>query len=283
MKALYIVGPTASGKTALSIELAGTYGAEIICADSQTIRRRLDIGTAKPSPQEMRGIKHHMIDIVDPYEVYSLGEYQTLAQSTMLDVARRGHPAIVVGGTGLYIDSLFFDFDRSMLEYEDATPYQDLKIDQLQSLILKRGYVLPENKLNKRHLINTLVRKGMVGNMHLPDPNSVIVGINPGRDVLIERINARVENMFNNGFVDEVRSIIADYGPPPSLFDAIGYRIVMRMLSGEITEDEAKELFKITDRQYAKRQMSWFKRNPNIQWFPSPAEAKAYILKTWLK
>jgi tRNA dimethylallyltransferase len=278
---IYIVGPTASGKTALSIKIAKLLDAEIICADSQTIRRGMNIGTAKPTTEEMQCIPHHMLDIIDPYDYYSLAEYQKTARAIMADIASRGKKIIVVGGTGLYIDALYFNFKLPELGKKHSVRRSELavqSVEALQNSVRSNGLVMPTNSLNKRHLINTLLRGGSPGTTGMPDGRSQIVGISPDRELLIERINTRVDDMFDRGFVDEVRSIISQYGEPPREFDAIGYRIIMRMLASEISEAEARELVKIANRQYAKKQMSWFRRSTEIQWFKGAEQALDYIM-----
>jgi tRNA dimethylallyltransferase len=276
---IYIVGPTASGKTALSIDIAKTLGAEVVCADSQTIRRGMNIGTAKPTTEEIHGVPHHMLDIIDPYDKYSLADYQSQAKNIIDDIHKRKKQAVIVGGTGLYVDSLYFDYQLPGLDSSlSADDFESMTVAELQNLITSKGYTLPTGAQNKRHLINTLLRSGNRGNISSPSRGSIIIGINPGREAVVERISARVEAMFVAGFVEEVHAIVGKHGTPPREFDAIGYRIVYRHLLGEISVDEAKDLCKIAERQYAKRQMSWFKRNTNICWFDSPTVAKAYIL-----
>ncbi len=279
---LYIVGPTASGKTALSIDLAKELNAEIFCADSQTVRRDMDIGTAKPTGAEMRGIVHHMLDIIGPYEEFNLKDFIDRAVYIINDIHKRNKNVIVVGGTGLYIDALFFEFVLPALPNSSNVELSDLNyqsVESLQNIIIEKGLSMPANSSNARHLINVILRAGHLGEKNIPDEKSVIIGINPGREVLLSRINARVDSMFDHGFIEEVKGIVEKYGKPPRSFDAIGYRIVMRLLDGEVDESQARELFKIADRQYAKRQVSWFKRNSHIKWFESPVEAKEYILK----
>jgi len=279
---LYIVGPTASGKTALSIELAKEIDAEIVCADSQTVRQDMNIGTAKPTKTEMRGVVHHMIDIIDPYAEFNLKDFIDRAMYIINDIHKRNKNVIVVGGTGLYIDALFFRFALPQLSYTTTDKLADLNnqsIDSLHSIINATSLTMPPNSSNPRHLINVILRAGKTGQKNVPDEKSIIIGINPGREVLLKRINTRVDSMFDTGFIEEVRGIIKKYGKPPRSFDAIGYRIAMRLIEEEIDQTQARELFKIADRQYAKRQLSWFKRNGHIKWFESPAEAKEYILK----
>jgi len=275
---LFIVGPTASGKTALAICLAKLLNGEIVCADSQTVRLEMDIGTAKPTITEMEGVPHHLLDLVEPYEEFSLYQFQKLAKTAIDEILARGKRPIVVGGTGLYMDSLYFNFELPEIEQgEKVEEYNNLSVDELQQKIKSEGLELPENDKNPRHLINVLLRAGALGKQNKPADGTIIVGLNPERSVLIERINARVEAMFEAGFVEEVRGIVSKYGRPPRNFDGIGYRIVMRYLDGEINTEEAKELNKIADRQYAKRQMSWFKRNSNIEWFETPEDAFEHL------
>lgn len=273
---LFIVGPTASGKSALSIELAKNLGAEIICADSQTLRRGMDIGTAKPTPKERQMIVHHMLDCIDPYEDYNLSMFLRDSRKILQDIHARGKRAIVVGGTGLYTDALYFNFELPDISINHI---EGMTVEELRDHILKIGLTIPKNSSNPRHLINTIKRNGKVGAKGKPTAGSLIIGINPGREVLINRINVRVDAMFENGFIDEVKAVLKKYGEPPHNFDAIGYRIAYRYIKNEIDMDETKALFKIADRQYAKRQMSWYKRNQDIIWFSSPEDAKSFILK----
>lgn len=275
---IFIVGPTASGKTALAIRLAKLLDGEIVCADSQTVRREMNIGTAKPTLAEMEGIPHHCLDLVEPYEEFSLYQYQSLAKKSIEGIQARGKRPIVVGGTGLYIDALYFDFELPEIEQrENAEEYNNLSVDELQQKIKIACLEMPENDKNPRHLINVLLRAGQSGRQNKPAEGTIIIGLRPERSVLVGRINARVEAMYDGGFVEEVKMIVSKYGRPPRNFDGIGYRIVMRYLDGEVTLDEAKELNKIADRQYAKRQMSWFKRNDNIEWFETPEKAFEHL------
>jgi tRNA dimethylallyltransferase len=277
VKTVFIVGPTASGKSALAIELAKKMDGEIICADSQTLRRGMDIGTAKPSITDRAEVPHHLLDCIDPYEPYNLSLFIGQAREVLKDIHARQKLAIIVGGTGLYTDALYFNFKLPTLR-ESKIPH--MNIDELQAMIKSKGFKIPENSLNMRHLINVVKRAGSIGEKGDAMEDALIVGINPGREVLVKRINSRVDLMFKNGFINEVKELIKQYGKPTRAFDAIGYKIAYRFLNEEITIEEAIELFKIADRQYAKRQMSWYARNKDIVWFSSPDDAKTFILES---
>ncbi|MCA9347476.1 tRNA dimethylallyltransferase [Candidatus Saccharibacteria bacterium] len=277
LKTIFIVGPTASGKSALAIGLAKMINAEIICADSQTVRRYMNIGTAKPTAEDQSMVPHHLIDVVDPYNDFSLADFLRLAEESIRHIRSNGRNVIIVGGTGLYTDALYFNFELPAVSNEENSTEKNVEL--LHAEIFRRGLELPKNSQNPRHLVNVIKRNGQTGVAKSPSPESIIIGINPGREKIIERINRRVDEMFENGFEDEVRAIINRFGPPKKDFDAIGYRIIYRYIMGEISLEEAKEKFKIGDRQYARKQMSWYRRNGDIVWFSSPEEALHYILK----
>lgn len=280
-RTVYIVGPTASGKSALAMDVAGYLKhAEIVCADSQTVRKYMDIGTAKPSAHDRAIVPHHCLDLVDPYEPFTLHEYLLHARDAIAQVHARGNVAIVVGGSGLYVDALYFDFSLpETVDDRDSARvrYEGMAVEELQEEIERIGLSMPENERNKRHLVNVLLRQGNRGRATLPDPASCIVGIAPQRDEHWQRLVERTEAMFASGFVDEVRAIVAKFGRPPHSFDAIAYKIVMQLIDGDITEQQAKSLIHIAERQYAKRQMTWFKRNKNIQWFTEVDSAREHL------
>ncbi len=277
---IFVVGPTASGKSELAMRLAENYDGEILCADSQTIRRGMDIGTAKPSAADQARVKHHMLDIIEPYAEFSLADFLTIARPIINDIHGRGEVAVVVGGTGLYIDALFYNFELPQLGSVVALKdeLEDKSVEALQQIIRDNGYVMPINDQNPRHLINVILRAGSAGVRGEPDASSLIVGISPGMGVLIRRIETRVEAMFAGGFLDEVRELSQVYGEPPREFDAIGYKIALRHIHGDLSEAEAKDLFKLRDRQYAKRQISWLRRNKHIRWYTDPNEAYDAII-----
>lgn len=277
---IFIVGPTASGKSTLALELAQKLDGEIVCADSQTIRRGLDIGSAKPTIHDQALVKHYLLDIVNPYENFSVAQFKRAALKAVSTIQHKGKLPIIVGGSGLYIDALFYDYSLNVEESQhDKEGYEKLSVMELQELIKKTGYEMPNNNQNKRHLVGVLRRKGKSPLDSNPIDGAHIYGLCSSGDNLKKRIVERVERMFAEGLVEEVISLEKDYGKLPARFDAIGYTIVARYVRGEIGIDDAKtELVRVTW-QYARRQKSWFKRNPYILWFNPTENALEYICK----
>jgi tRNA dimethylallyltransferase len=278
---IFIVGPTASGKSSLSMELARRIDGEIVCADSQTIRTAMDIGTAKPSKEDQAEIKHHMLDIIGPYDDYSVNKFKAEAVRAIEGILSRSKTPIIVGGTGLYINSLFFDYDVEEISPDSIERKQKLEkmsVTELQKIITNMNYSMPTNHENPRHLIGTIMRCGKSPKSTQPIVGAKIFGLMPDDETLKSRIDKRVDQMFASGFVDEVESLVKTYGRPKQRMDAIGYPIVMRFLDGEISLDEATELFKTAHWQYARRQKSWFKTNPYITWLNNDSDGLDTII-----
>ena len=278
---IFIVGPTASGKSFLGMELARRLNGEIICADSQTIRKGLDIGTAKPSLEDRSEIPHHMIDIIEPYEDFSVNEFKNIAQKTIIEIEERGNTPIIVGGTGLYINALYYDFD---LDFDNSNSdykreLEQKSVEELQEIIKSKNYELPNNENNPRHLIGTILREGSINKNTSPVEGALIYGLMPEDDVLKQRISDRIDLMFKNGFVEEVEKLLDEYGRPKKKMDAIGYPLVIEYLDGNKKIEDVKKEFKTGHWQYARRQKSWFKRNDNIIWLNNPQEGLEEIIK----
>ena len=277
---LFVVGPTASGKSALAMNLAGALDGEIICADSQTLRRSLDIGTAKPSAVDQSEIKHHLLGIIEPYARFSVNQFKDLAEAAISDIRKRGKLPIVVGGTGLYIDALFYGFNISLesknLDYKKELEL--MSVTELQNIIKLNKYPMPKNENNSRHLVGVILREGQLYVNINPVPGALIFGLMPEDEELKNRIKVRVDDMFSAGLVSEVSALITKYGEPPAKLDAIGYPIVARLINNEIDLVTTKELFVQAHWKYARRQKSWFKRNKNIVWFKEVNTAFEYIL-----
>ncbi|MCA9328469.1 tRNA dimethylallyltransferase [Candidatus Saccharibacteria bacterium] len=281
-KVLFIVGPTASGKSALAMEVARKYSGEIICADSQTVRRGLDIGTAKPTKADQAEIPHYLLDVVDPYERFTVADFQKLAGQAIDDIQARGKLPIVVGGTGLYIDAVAYNFAlRTNADMNERQKLEKKTVVELKEMVKSRGLALPENEQNPRHLIRTIESDGQVSGKDTLRRGAVLIGLNPDKNIHESSIRERIDTMFSDGFLREMETVLSTYGDPPANFDAIAYRIAFdhRRAPGDYDEKTVKELFAIADRQYAKRQRAWFKRNRDIAWFEQPKQALKYIEK----
>lgn len=249
-KVLFIVGPTASGKSALALETAKRFNGEIICADSRTVYKGLDIGTAKPTTEDRRTVPHHLLDVVSPAETFTAADFKQLAEAAIDDVLARGKLPIVVGGSGLYIDAVLFDY-----QFSETSEARDPR--------------------NPRHLAADVPRKqkGM-------RKDAIIVGLDVDRGELRRRIAARVEDMVEAGFIEEVIGAREAY-PGSKALDAPGYKAFVQYLDDKIDLQTAKELFVRNDAQLAKRQMTWFRRNHDIYWFKSAAAALEAIEKLY--
>jgi tRNA dimethylallyltransferase len=262
-----IVGQTASGKSALALELAERFNGEIICADSRTVYRGMDIGTAKPSRQEQAKIPHHLLDIVDPDQTFTVADFKRLANAAIEDILSRGQLPILVGGTGLYIDSVLFDFVfRSLPSAELREELTALSVPELQNRLRAADIPLPNNPENPRHLVRALETDGKIGSRKPLRENTCIIGLALDRETLRERIVVRVETMLRAGFVDELRKLVAQYGWDIPALQAPGYKAFRGYLEGTVDLDEAKALFVQNDLRLAKQQRTWFKRNNSIQW-----------------
>ncbi|MCI5893118.1 MAG: tRNA (adenosine(37)-N6)-dimethylallyltransferase MiaA [Clostridiales bacterium] len=279
-----VVGPTASGKTAYAIELAKKCGGEVISCDSMQIYRHMDIGTAKPTKYEMDGIPHHMIDIAEPWENYSVARFVTEARSCIDDVLARGRVPILCGGTGLYFDSVIKNIDFA--ENESAPEYRS----ELQKAAEEHGNEYVHNMLKKvdpksaeavhpnnlKRVIRALEIYKTTGKTKTElDRESVreslynaeIYGLNRPREELYERINKRVDIMLKNGLLDEVKNLLEmGISRDATSMQAIGYKELVEYFEGRCTLDAAIDKIKQESRRYAKRQLTWFKRNNEIIW-----------------
>ena len=271
---IVIVGSTASGKTALALDIAEKFAGEIICADSRTIYKGMNIGTAKPTAEERARVPHHCIDLINPDEAFSAADFKQCALEAIQDIHRRGKVPILVGGTGLYVDAVLFDYQFG--EQADPVLRAELStktVEELQECIRQYGYVMPENKQNKRYLVRVIERRGDAGGRSVFRQNTVVIGLGVDRDVLRTRITNRVDAMLQNGFIEECRELSAKF-PAESLgFLAPGYKAFMPYMRGECTLEQARDVFVRGDVRLAKRQQTWFRRNESIQWVNDRSEA----------
>lgn len=265
---LVIVGPTASGKSDLALKVAKQFDGEIIAADSRTIYIGMDVGTAKPSEEEQKLVPHWGLDLVEPGQAFSAYRFKKYAQSKIKDIQKRGKLPILVGGTGLYIDSVLFDF--GFVDVSEGSQRQELEklsIERLQNLIKDKKYPMPQNSSNRRHLIRTIERKGQTGSKSSIKNNVLLVGLMPDEQTLKKRIAQRAEMIFQSGVTEETERLMNKYGEEAVMKTAgIVYKICIKIIKDEITSQRGLELFKAADWQYVRRQRTWFKRNKFIRW-----------------
>lgn len=274
---IVITGPTASGKSGLAVDLAEEFGGEIICADSRTIYKGMDIGTAKPSVQDRARVPHWGLDLVKPNKKYTAADFQKYANKKIADIHRRGKIPFLVGGTGLYIDGVILEYQFGPKQPKLRKKLAKLTLEQLQDYGIKNNVKLPENAQNKRYVIRAIEQKSInnKGLLH-PQPNIYVVGITTPKEVLHKRIHERSEQLFEAGVVDEAKALGKKYGWNSEAMTGNIYRLVKQYMDGELTEAELRERFEISDRQLAKKQLTWLKRRPFITWKTLP-QARTYI------
>lgn len=273
-----IVGETASGKSALAMELAQAFGGEIICADSRTVYKGMDIGTAKPTAADQALVPHHLLDIVRPDEPFTAADFKRLTQQAIDDIASRDKIPLLVGGTGLYVDSVLYDFQ--FLAAADPTERQRLNertVPELHALMAERGIALPKNSQNPRHLVRALETQGQVAERSKLRANTLVLGMSPEREQLEKRIINRVNKMVQDGLVQEVTNLAHHFSWDLDSMRTPGYRAFGAYVRGEIDLAEAKRLFAVSDKQLAKRQRTWFKRNKSIHWLTDPNQAQVLV------
>lgn len=286
---IVIVGPTATGKSALAMKIALEVGGEIINCDSMQLYRKVNIGTAKPSARERSRLPHHLYDVVPPQEFYSAGRYMAEARSLCREIASRGRVPVVVGGTGLYLNALIYGiFDgpgkceplrrrlqevrqrrgtpflhRMLVRFDPASADQLSIRDRVRIVRALEVYLLSGEPMSR-----IKARRKSLGGFRI-----LRIGLNFERSLLYDRINRRVEDMFERGLVQEVRNLLEAGLPLDSkCFEAIGYRHVAAFIQHELTLAEAIELTRRDTRRYAKRQLTWFRRDGEIQWISKPGE-----------
>lgn len=284
-KVIVIVGPTASGKTSLSIELAKKINGEIVSCDSMQIYKDMDIGSAKPTKEEMQGIKHYVLDEVEPTKRFSVAEYKIKAEEAIEEILKKKKVPIVVGGTGLYANSLIYgiEYDDIKLDEEyrnklmnEASSEEGLKKLYEDAKKIDEKAIEKISPNDKKRIIRILEIYHATGkNKTEQEKNSrknevkydyKIFGINIERPILYERINKRVDIMVEQGLVEEVKDLIKKYPEFPTAMQAIGYKEIVQYLNNELTKEEAIEKIKQETRRYAKRQITWFKRIENLKW-----------------
>lgn len=295
---IVVCGPTASGKTSLAIEIAKKYDGEVVSADSMQIYRTMDIATAKPTENEMQGIKHHMIDVCDITDNFSVSDYCTAAHKIIEDIVQRGKTPILCGGTGLYIDSLVEDLDFSQSNENSSVREELLKrarenphelYEELSEKDFEAANSIHEN--NVKRVVRALEHIYLTGEKFSEYKrkaaekesryNPLFLMIDWDRGVLYDRINRRVDIMVHDGLLEEARRIY-DLKLPESLtsLSSIGYKELFDYFDGKCSLDDALALIKQSSRRYAKRQLTWFRRNKRIKYVRGIDDAEK-IIEEW--
>jgi tRNA dimethylallyltransferase len=267
---IVIVGETGAGKSALAIKLAKQFNGEIIAADSRTVYRDMDIGTAKPTPKERAAVPHHLLDVVDPDEKFSAAEFKKMANKAIEEISQRGKLPIMAGGSGLYVDSVLFDY-KFRTPAANTREYLNKKsITELQLTILERGLPMPKNAQNPRHLIRMIETDGLVSVKSELRPNTLVIGLRTDREGLRQRLKARADAMFKAGLINEIKLLVKLYGWDNEALRAPGYKSCREYIEGVESLEAAKKKLVQDHLNLAKRQRTWFKRNKSIQWFSTP-------------
>lgn len=287
-KVIVIAGPTASGKTALSIELAKKINGEIVSSDSMQIYKDMDIGTAKVTKEEMQGIKHYLVDFVSPDERYSVSNFKKDSEKAIEEILQKGKVPIIAGGTGLYVDSLIYGIEYQEMEFDEEYRNQLMEkaeteegLDELYKQAVKIDEQAMKNisHNDKKRIIRILeifkaTGKNKTEQEKLSRANGVkydfkVFAIDMDRAKLYDRINRRVDLMLENGLVDEVKNLKEKYNHFPTAMQGLGYKEVVEYLNNNCTYEEMVEKIKQETRRYAKRQLTWFRKNKETVWLDS--------------
>ncbi len=274
-----IVGETGSGKSSLAHLLALENNGEIICADSRTVYKGMDIGTAKPTKAEQAEAKYHLLDVVESNEIYNAARFQTDANQAIQQISSAGKLPIMVGGTGLFIDSVLFDFDFGHVPNSELrAKLSALTLDELRVQALVIDENLDSNTLsNKRRLIRLIEVGEVVEQQNELRKNTIVLGLKIPKNELRKRIEQRTELMFRQGLRKEVDELVDEYGWDSEAMSGIGYREFQDYSEGKLSMTQVKNSIVKNTLNYAKRQRTWFKRNPHIEWFEDPVEAKKSV------
>ena len=294
-KVIVICGPTASGKTALSIELAKRINGEIVSCDSMQIYKDMDIGTAKPTMEEMQGIKHYLIDFVSPDERYSVADYKKDAKTKIKEILQKGKVPIVVGGTGLYVDSLIYEIEYPNIEFDEEYRKELENIAEqegLEKLYQKAKQIDPKaiqkiSQNDKKRILRILEIYHATGKNKTEQEKESrkkeveydyrVFALDWEREKLYERINRRVDIMLEQGLIEEVKQIYQKYDKFPTAMQGLGYKEVVGYLDGEITKEQMVEKIKQETRRYAKRQLTWFRKNKQTVWINAQNKLESNI------
>lgn len=272
------------GKTALSIEVAKRIDGEIVSADSMQIYKEMDIGSAKPTKEEMQGIQHYLLDFVSPNERYSVADYKKEATKAIEEILQKGKTPIVVGGTGLYIDALIYNIDYPEIEYDEAyREYLEKRVEKeglqalyeeaskIDEIAMKR--ISPNDQKRILRVLEVYHQTGktkteqeVISRQKEVPYDYHVYALTMEREILYDRINKRVDMMIEQGLIEEVKKIMETYHEYPTAMQALGYKEVKEYLEGNIGKEEATQKIKQETRRYAKRQLTWFRKNKQTKW-----------------
>jgi tRNA dimethylallyltransferase len=287
---IVVVGPTASGKSALAVALARALQAEIIACDSTQLYRGVNIGTAKPTAEDRQGVVHHLIDVLDASEAATAGGYRDFALAVLEELRKQGRLPILLVGTGLYMRALLEGLADLPLRSEELRErlrassrkrggmYLHRVLQRMDAEAAARIAPTDEQKLIRAIEVCILTRKPIsevhrTGRKPLEGWRTVKIGLMPSREMLYERIDARTKAMIENGWLAEVRGLLdAGIAENAKIFDFIGYREMLGVMRGELTTEKARAAIQVATRHYAKRQMTWFRRDNSIRWFAGPGD-----------
>lgn len=289
-----VVGPTASGKSALALDLARRLGAEILSADSVQVYRGLDVGTAKPTAEERAAVPHHLVDVVDLDQQFSVADFVRLARQAVEDIWARGRLPLVVGGTGLYVRALLegYTLPPAPPDPRLRTALEALPSEELLEEIARRDPATAASidRRNRRRLVRALEIMRQTGRplsqlrgRSDPGLEALKIGLHRPRAALVERIDRRVEEMLRQGWLEEVRSLAEKgYGPHLRRLKALGYPELLDVVEGRRTLAEAVEAIKVSVRRYARRQMVWFRAEPGIRWVEAAEVVDCEPVLSWI-
>lgn len=268
---IVILGPTASGKTGYAIRLAQLIGGEIICADSRTVYQGMDVGTAKPTKHEREMVPHWAIDLVAPNQRFTLYDFQRYAQTKIEEIRERGHVPMLVGGSGLYIDSVIYDYQLSHEPEFDMVRRQQLEnlsLIELKNYAISQQIELPSDTQNRRRLIRAIEQGGVNKKCSQLIPNTIVIGIATDKETLRQRSTQRSQTMLDDGLIDETAELLSEYGTTEPL-RRNAYGVVQQYLAGEIGVGELVPLMVRRDMQLVKKQLTWWRnqrRAGDIMW-----------------
>lgn len=278
-KLVVIVGETGSGKSALALKVAEQFNGEVIAADSWTVYKGFDIGTSKPTTEERRRVNYHLLDVADPQEGFNAPQFKELAKVAIRDIRNRDKLPIMVGGTGLYIDSVLFDFGfLPNLGTDERQKLDQMELSQLVELANSQKLDLSGVDIrNKRRVIRAIEAKGQKPSKKDMISGALVVGLQIDREELRDRVEDRIEQMISAGLEQEVGGLAKRYGWDIEPMKGIGYREWRGYFEGKQTLEQTKERIISATMNLAKRQRTWFKRNQNIQWFSSAGAAYEFL------